>query len=80
VQLKYSVWHKANASLQLYAGGAFAFGRAQCFYAVPPNFTTIGVVFSTNVHLGRHELPVAATARWNSENGYGTVQAALTLC
>ena len=79
VQLDYPVWHKGSASLSLLAGGAFAFGRQQSFYAAHPNFTNLGGVYARTLQLGTYEVPVAATALWNPEKKYGALQVAVTL-
>ncbi len=74
VVLDYTLWKEGTAELHIFAGGAFAFGRQQNFYAAKPNIVNSGLTFNKDLVVFNYHMPAAATAMFSPEHKYGALQ------
>ncbi|QVY66231.1 hypothetical protein [Polaribacter sp. Q13] len=74
------VWEKEDASLSLFAGGAWSFVTDKTFYTENAgNLINVGATYNKNVKLGTYNLPIGVTAMWNPEQEKTVLQLDITL-
>ena len=74
------VWEKTDASLSLFAGGAWSFVTDKTFYTESAaNFINVGATYHKDIKLGSYTVPIGVTAMWNPEKEKTVLQLDLTL-
>ncbi|MCL5244534.1 hypothetical protein M4I21_01860 [Cellulophaga sp. 20_2_10] len=74
------VWQDKNASLSLFAGGAWSFITAKTFYTESSgNIINVGVTFSEKLAIRDYKIPVDVTLMWNPEQEKTVLQLDVTL-
>lgn len=79
-EVKSKVWEKEEASLSLFAGGAWSFLTDKTFYTKGQgNLINVGATLNKKVNLGNFKLPVEVTAMWNPEQEKTVLQVDFTI-
>lgn len=79
VQMSYDVYSKGQTTVNIFAGGAFAFATEKTFYSEKANIINLGLTVEQKVSLFSHTIPVSATGFWNPETKVGALQLDITL-
>lgn len=80
LELSSKVWEKKDASLSLFAAGAWSFVTDKTFYTQGKgNVINVGATFDNKINIGNHKLPVSVTAMWNPEKEKTVLQLDITL-
>ncbi|WP_282072291.1 hypothetical protein [Polaribacter atrinae] len=67
-EVQSKVWQKRDASLSLFAGGAWSFITDKTFYTNNAgNIINVGATLNKDVKIGTYKLPIGVTAMWNPE-------------
>lgn len=79
-EVQSKVWQKRDASLSLFAGGAWSFITDKTFYTNNAgNIINVGATLSKNVNIGTYKLPIGVTTMWNPEQEKMVLQLDITL-
>ena len=79
-EVKSKVWEKDDASLSVFAGGAWSLVTDKTFYTESAgNIINVGAAFNRNISIGTYKLPVEVMAMWNPEKEVTVLQLDITL-
>jgi len=74
------VWQNQNASLSLFAGGAWSFITDKTFYTEGAgNIINVGATYNKQFSVFKHNIPVDVTLMWNPEQEKTVIQLDVTL-
>ncbi|WP_237590037.1 hypothetical protein [Polaribacter sargassicola] len=79
-EINSKVWQNKDASLSLFAGGAWSFITDKTFYtANAGNIINVGATYNKQISLLDYKLPVDVTLMWNPEQERTVIQIDITL-